>query len=128
MKFAVYDQEGAIRFTVENGNPATIPQEFSTCACAADVKPDTHYVSNGQIVTKAPLPAIDKTTVIANGSDVATVSGLPNPTKFAIPQILDFGEVTDGVLELTFDTPGQYKVFLDAGPAYLRSEVTIHAT
>lgn len=77
----------------------------------------TQYISGGIVTNKPAIGCtIDKTTMLANGVEVATISGLPNPTQ---ARIVGGGSnqqvtVTDGALELTFDLTGVYKVTLTA--------------
>ena len=87
----------------------------------------SHYISSGRVLAKQALPNFDKTTVVANGTDVVTCAGLPNLTHVDIDGDAD-QIVTDGSLELTFSTPGFYNVTLDGGVAYAIKKVTIHAT
>lgn len=81
------------------------------------------------IQPRTALPAFNKTTVAANGTDAAVVSGLPNPTQVAITgDAEDAFTVTDGSLSLAFETPGTYNVQLDAGALYIPNTTTLTAT
>lgn len=92
----------------------------------------TQYVDTAtlQVVTKPPLGATpDKTTALANSTDVVTISGLPNPTTARVtgPGVNQTATVADGSLELTFAAPGEYRVRLSALHR-LDQEVVINAT
>jgi hypothetical protein len=74
-----------------------------------------YYFENDQL-TPRPINtiSIDKTTMTADGVDVATISNLPNPSRVKVNnQIIT---IEDGLLELTFDLPGTYKVQVDPFP------------
>ena len=87
---------------------------------------DTRYIDENEVIRDRPKmsPQTDKEVVAADGVDVVTISGLPTPC------VAEIGEQTvtveDGVLELTFDTPGDYLVKLSAHP-YVNGEVTVYA-
>lgn len=70
-----------------------------------------------QVVDKPPLDGTtNKTTALANGTDVVTIGNFPNPTTARItgPGVNQTATVTDGTLELTFAAPGVYRVRLSA--------------
>ncbi|MCW2242274.1 hypothetical protein [Azospirillum canadense] len=67
---------------------------------------------------------VDTTTIRADGSDVATISGIPPGTVVYSP--LGRHVIDDGVLEYTTVYPGDHRFVIDAFPAQ-RQEVTIHA-
>jgi len=75
----------------------------------------TDYVDpvTGEPATKTLLGAtVDKTSVTADGVDLVTITGLANPTKVRVtgPNGETDYQVTDGTLELSFSTPGTYRV------------------
>lgn len=88
-----------------------------------------HYVVSGAIVPRPTMPtSIDKTECLADGVDVVTISGVPNPTDVRVSgPASEVMQVTDGALELTFDVPGRYRILLQAFP-YLDHEYQIDAT
>ena len=51
---------------------------------------------------------IDKTTMVADGVDSATITILPNPSEVDVEGTIY--AVTDGLFEFTVDTPGEYLV------------------
>ena len=69
-------------------------------------------------------PAISKTEVLADGEDEVLITNLPIPTTVNVKGQIT--EVDDGELVLTFDTPGEYRIQLEAFP-YLPFETVIHA-
>lgn len=90
------------------------------------VRDSTHYVSAGVVTPKTASAAIiDKTTIVADGVDTATISGLPNPS------LLDVNgsevTVTDGTLELTTSLPGSYVIRL-RNPAHFEMKWKVTAT
>jgi hypothetical protein len=62
--------------------------------------------------------------VVADGKALLAVDGLPANAVVTIHGTTV--EVTDGRLELTFDTPGEYQIKVSAYP-YIDYEDTIHA-
>lgn len=73
----------------------------------------TQYIAGGIVTNKPAIGAvIDKTTVTANGIDFCTISGLPNPSHISVigGGASIAADVIDGAIELTFDTPGAYRV------------------
>jgi len=98
-----------------------------------DLDPSGFYVDTNtlQLVPKQPIqPVLDKPTVVADGLDVATVSGLPIPCGVEVLDGVQVVEavVDDGSLEITFDTPGTYRIILHSAPAYEHAEVQIDAS
>jgi len=82
--------------------------------------------ANPVVADKQPLPyTVDKTTVVADGVDIVTISGLPDSAEVEVSGAV--ATPTAGVVELTFASPGDYTVQMRAFP-YLDAEVTIHAT
>lgn len=75
-------------------------------------------VVTGAVIDKFALAAtIDKTTVTANALDTCTITNIPSATHARIlvrEEPLASVDVNDGVLVLTFDTPGAYTLELSA--------------
>lgn len=90
---------------------------------------ETHYLPNG-IPTERPAHAVtaDKTTILANGEDIATISGIADPAIVEIAGPASFSpfELTGGVLEFSACIPGDYEIRIEAFPV-LPAKVTIHA-
>lgn len=89
----------------------------------------TQYVAAGVVTNKPPMGCtINKTTMLANGVDSATISGVPNPTTARVSgPASSTATVIDGTLQLTFDLPGTYKVALTSINK-LPQEFAINAT
>jgi|ERR1700739_93481 len=105
---------------------------LSAMICDGTLKTSESYydAASQTIKARAPLPAFNKTTCTANGTDACGIaSGLPNPTHVTVAgDGVDAFDVTDGALSVTFVAAGSYHVTLDAGVQYLRSEVEIMAS
>ena len=87
---------------------------------------ETQYIVNEIITNKVENPAtIDKTTLIADGVDAATISVLPNPSLIYVND--EIYTVIDGVFGFTVDTPGNYIVRCTAFP-YLIKEFIVNAS
>ena len=93
---------------------------------AGEADINNHYIVGGVLTTRPANPAtIDKTEIIANGRDVAVISNLPNPSEVLIIPIGRY-TVTDGSIEFSTDTAGDYKITISSFP-YLDKEFTVHA-
>ncbi|MFM2045237.1 MAG: hypothetical protein RLY86_3813 [Pseudomonadota bacterium] len=66
------------------------------------------YVLAGTVTPRPVLPDFDKTAILADGIDTATLSGLPDPCTVTVNG--QDHSVTGGVLELDADHPGTYRV------------------
>lgn len=84
------------------------------------------YVREGIVVARPTMqPTVSTTEVQANGADEILITNLPIPATINVKgQIV---EVDDGELVMTFDTPGEYRLTVEAFP-HKPWEVTIHAT
>ena len=78
------------------------------------------------IITPRPAQqtTLSNAPVIANGIDSTAIQQLPIPCTVSMNG--EVYEVTDGLLELSFDTPGEYQVTVTAFP-YLDKTFTIEA-
>lgn len=92
-------------------------------AAFGQVDPATHYAPAG-VVTNRPLnpTGLDKTQVIGNEADTATLTGVPNPSVVKVQAVLELQaptliDVTDGTLPLTFNRAGSYDIFVQSFPA-----------
>lgn len=85
------------------------------------------YIDADNVIHERPEMSVivDKTTIVADGIDMATIIEIPNPSTVTVGEQSVI--VGDGVLELTFDAPDDYLVRIESWP-YLDYEVTIHAT
>jgi hypothetical protein len=86
---------------------------------------ETHYFqSNEPIKRPDNTSTISENTVIANDFDIIQLSNIPVPSKIYINN--DSYDVIEEIVELTFGTPGTYKLRIEAFP-YLPWEETINA-
>lgn len=127
--YAVYDANGKILRSGMTSQPLpSTPGESVVYDIGSEADDSSHYIVNDTPVPLAAQPAVlDKTSIIADGVDAATLSGLPNPSTVTL--LNDYTEtiVTDGTLVFTADVPGKYRLKVDAFP-YLDTEFTIDAT
>jgi hypothetical protein len=126
--YVVHDQNGMI---VRTGSApeGMISIQAGTGEYAIEAAGDdlTQYVVGGAVTDKPAMPvSIDKTTVSADGIDLATISGIPVGALCRVASIAE-AVVNDGTIELTFDNPGDYEITIIAFP-YLDYTVTINAT
>jgi len=78
------------------------------------------YFPDGEPVLRPDNPAqLDKTSIVADGVDVATLSGVPVGAVVTLSAVgvLERVTVDDGVLEITAELPGDYTVSIDTFPA-----------
>lgn len=71
-------------------------------------------------------PTINKTTIVADGVDMVSITNLHNPTKVVWPDGL-ITEETDGEASFTLDLEGDYTITLDAAP-YVKEVINVTAT
>ena len=85
----------------------------------------SQYVNDGAIVDKPLLSVIvDKPTITADGSDVVTITGIP---EGATVRWNDMEMIADGNdIEFMTDIVGEHKLRITLWP-YKDAEVTIHA-
>jgi len=84
-------------------------------------------VSPHEVKEKGPSPhSINKTSMVADGTDVCTISNLHNPTVVTWPDGV-VTEETDGFISFTIDESGTHSVTLDAVP-YLKEVINVIAT
>lgn len=91
--------------------------------------PVDYYIQESIPVARPELIVVASTSSInADGVEVATISGLPNPTEVELSGVKrQKFQVLDGVIELVTTTPGRYAFLLKAFP-YKDKEIIIHAT
>jgi|SRR5690625_5069129 len=87
---------------------------------------ETHMVLDGELVERPQL-SFDKTTIIANGIDAATLANLPDPCTVLVDG--DPHEIAGGRIEMVTTMPGVYVIEIeDPFPAKpFRAEVIAHA-
>jgi hypothetical protein len=85
---------------------------------------NNHYIENGQITKKVRADLVwSKMTIDADGVDEAVLSGLPQPTTIMVDGVST--EVTDGSLELSVTSPGEYLVVWFGTAKYFPEEWTV---
>jgi hypothetical protein len=87
----------------------------------------THYVDvSGEphvLVERPDMPlSIDKTTIIADGVDFLTISGIPAGARIYIDRMID-AIATGEDVEITLDTEGVYKLRIELFPYKLIREI-----
>ena len=128
MVYTIYDNTGKILWVTypsdEYKDPSTIAPEFNYLE--GEGSGDTQYIDNGVITDRPSMNlSVDKTTIVANGTDEATISNIPSGATATCE-----GEsltIDDGELVFTADTAGIYTIKFECWP-YLDEEVTINAT
>lgn len=128
--WTLFDKQGRILMSVKysemNYNDSTYNQGRNVIEGTSD--PYLDYVDIGnKTIKKRPKMSltIDKTSILANGSDAVTIKGIPDN---AIARVGTHEvTITDGTLTFTTDMPGEYTICLECFP-YLEEEVTINAT
>jgi hypothetical protein len=110
------------------------PAGAAVLQVAAATDPNLNYVTGEpptQGVAARPTfsGSLDKTAISANGTDAATLSGLPNPTTVTLtgPQGRNTYTVTDGSFALTTAWPGAYRIDIDPFPQ-LPASFTVNAS
>lgn len=87
------------------------------------------YIVDGAITQRPDQQTtFDKTFIVANGTDIAVITGLPDPCDVEISGPVEFETtpVTGGSLSFSSDVPGIYTIRITAFP-FRDFEVTIHA-
>jgi hypothetical protein len=70
----------------------------------------THYISEGVVTVRPAMGAsLNATTVVANGTAYVTLTGVPSGAAIYIDQA-SAGTADGSAIELTFDTPGVYRI------------------
>lgn len=100
---------------------------------AGDIDGSTHYidVSGGRAATHAlrerPRMALtlDKTTILSDGVDRATIVGLPVGATVRLRSLIQ--TVDDGMIEITSDIDGEFQIEIEAFPS-AQETLTVIAT
>ena len=87
-------------------------------AAFAGVSSETHFVENGAVKERPPVPDIrqSKTDIKPDGVDVVTWTGVPKGVAFHVRTSV-LGTVDDGVIEWTTDEHGEFEITIEAWPA-----------
>lgn len=90
---------------------------------AGTINPTTEYAPGGVKTARPTVTSItlNKTTIVGNGVDTCTFSGIPTGAQVAIYKDQDFlpravGVITDGTLVLTVDAVGSYAIVFSGFP------------
>lgn len=85
-------------------------EDATRAAIAVPALPDLSaiYVPDGTLTPRPDLAGFDKTSILADGADTATLSGLPDPCMALINGLEH--TITGGTLELDADYPGTWRV------------------
>lgn len=111
---------------VTDSNRDTIQKQYEDSGYRATAN-HTNVDGSGWFDFQLIIPVTsDKTDIIANGIDKVTFSNIPIDTIVTIDDE-DIAEVTDGSLELTIDTPGEYHVWF-TNTNYLSVRIIINAS
>lgn len=92
----------------------------------AEVSDETHYVQDGELIERPQL-VFDKTEILADGADAATLASLPDPCTVLVDG--DPHEITGGRIEMVTTMPGVYVIEIEDPFPYqpFRAEVTANA-
>lgn len=128
---AAYAADGSLRFEMsvsDDSDLSPLQQTFAHVVTGAGSLADTWYDAATQSTKpRSALPAPDKTAIDADGVEVATWSGLPNPTTVHVTGQGVY-TVTDGTFEFSAEQPGEYVVALFGPASYRPREDRIRAT
>lgn len=103
------------------------PGETVGLGAASDVR---HYLLDGELREREPLPAFDLLSIAADGVTAASVAGLPLPARVVIdgPTGRVEFDLTDTSLSVVADDPGRYRVrIVPASARWLPLEAEVHA-
>lgn len=128
MIYAVYMIEsGEIVGVVSMGDEAPQVGDFGPRRAAVPAPdaspsdiPSGYYVADGRAVPRPRMGCVvSKTTILANGTDSLSISSVP---AGAAVSIMDANgqhqyKVDDGILEITSDVVGSFRITIEAFPA-----------
>jgi len=126
--FYLYDSNGKIK-SATMCSDLSYKVQITPAGCTRGIgEPDVDndYVKDGKITARPKMAvSVDKTTILANETDKATITGIPKGTRVYIMGD-DEGICDDGKMEILADFKGTYKVKLVCWP-YLDKEIEINA-
>jgi hypothetical protein len=127
MNYARFDPStGRILATGQVSSQAQMDaQGSSSVAVDATVGALTHYVVAG-VATLRPPPALDTTTVAANGTSVVTLSGLADPATVLIDGVSN--SVSGGTTPIAFSIAGVYEIEVVESFPHTPFSATVTAT
>ncbi len=129
--YVIYNDEGRIVQTGQMLESMIELQSDATAGRHAIIGSgtfDKHWVQEGAIVERPEFSlSVSSNTVRADGSDVATIGGVPAGAEVSIVGPLTMTGMSDGRdIVLTFAIPGTYDVGIQSFP-YQDVKVSIHA-
>ena len=126
---ALYDQTtGKVRVIIRTKRQATIDENLRAgeSYMTEGVTAQTVAIEGGVPIDKADFAGdFDKEEIVADGADLATLTGLPDPCDIIVDGIRH--QITGGLLEFSADTPGAYPIQL-MDYRFFEKEWTIVAT
>lgn len=129
----IYEEDGRIERVIKGDAltlAATIEREPRTFWITAERAPSwkIHYVTFGPegqpTLSLRPVLTCDKTQIVADDMDYATIAGLPIPCTVLVDSVKHI--VEDGSFEFASTMPARYTIEIDAFP-YLPFTTTIRA-
>lgn len=112
------------------GSSATPTLPPGIVALDYDGDPSDKYVVGGAVTLRPAMQAtLDVPTIAANGTDKATISGVPAGARARVEDVngISVYVVTDGRLEITADVAGSISVAVQLWP-YLDARYTVTAS
>ena len=116
--YVIYDVNGIIREfqTITPDGPSVVPAGyFSYPASASDVLMNNQRIFFDVITNKVALPSfaspsIDKTNILSDGVDKATISGLPDPCCISVNDVVSV--VSGGTYSVSTSAQGTLSISL----------------
>lgn len=125
--FTIYDPATGEIERVQTDRSGRMTVEDFAAAGEAAIEtagdPGAQWVSGGVVTERPTLPGFDKTSIAADGTDTAKLTGLPIPCTVVVDG--DPITVEDGELWISSTTAATYAVEVEAFPFLpYRAEVT----
>ncbi|MBY5962096.1 hypothetical protein [Marinobacter nauticus] len=125
-RWALYGSDGIIKQIYTGPESEAKLQNSYYIQIADDLDDSNAYVRDGKIMAKQQFSlSINKSIITADGVDTITITNIPADT---LVTWWDGQQdiITDGILEITSDLEGEYKIILDH-PHYLQESLTFEA-
>ena len=124
-----YDADGNIIFSTRR--PYLDPDDYPDVTIVEGAADRINqYYSSGTLQSKSNMSlSVSKYTIDADGTDLITITNIPNPSKCRIlgAETLTNIDITDGILEFSTDTIGTYKISIGS-PPYYSEEIEVVAS
>lgn len=125
-RYAIYNSNGEIDFIYSGPEFEAMLQGNNVIIIPDGLDDSNAYVSDGKVIAKQQFSlSINKSIITADGVDTITINNIPNNTTVTWWD----GQqdiITDGILEITSDLAGDYKITLDH-PHYLTETINFEA-